>query len=82
MVQDAEPRCLEEGCGVSLDTAKPDERHSRPADCARSPRSTSDFGFKLLVVFMMPTGWHPRSTSDFGFKLLLSEAFRPAIKRP
>ena len=48
MVQDAEPRCLEEGCGVSKDTVQPDEWHSRPADCARSPRSTSDFGFNLL----------------------------------
>jgi hypothetical protein len=28
------------------DTVKPDEWHSRPADCVRSPRATSNFGFK------------------------------------
>ncbi len=48
MVQDAEPGCLEERCGVSNDTLQPDEWHSRPADCARSPRSTSDFGFNPI----------------------------------
>jgi len=54
MAQDAEPRCLEEGFSVSLDTVKPDEWLSQtcdptrwPAfDCVRSPRPTSDFGLK------------------------------------
>ena len=47
MMQDAEPIGLEEEISVSKDTVIPDERPSRPADCIRSPRSTSVFGFKV-----------------------------------
>ena len=46
LAQDAEPIRLEEELAGSEDPASSDERLSRPADCARSPRSTSEFGLK------------------------------------
>jgi len=46
MAHDAEPIRLEEELAGSIDPASSDERLSRPADCVRSPRSTSVFGFK------------------------------------
>jgi len=44
MMQDAEPIGPEEEISVSKDTVISDEGPSRPADCIRSPRSTSVFG--------------------------------------
>ena len=44
MTQNAAPIGHEEGISVSKDTVISDEWPSRPADCVKSPRSTSVFG--------------------------------------
>ena len=50
LMQEAEPIGLKEEFSVFLNTVNSDERPSRPANCIRSPRSTSVFGLKRIIT--------------------------------